>query len=217
MLASPILLKAIYAMCGRSRMKAQFPYSQSILHHQCGHWRNAVTCRQPRRINSRQACYQQKGSMHAQCKMDIMSSITQPFLFKRFITFSKTPGNTNHLCLWAVGDGPRPDSSKGSGLQLLVFSGWLSYSHSRAKWSAGSWLAAFVMFRGEWRGGQGYEFSSLMGRNIPNGENNVPRLMSPALSLTEQLSNMCDLSPRQTHQGRWWLSLSQSPPRRQFH
>lgn len=96
-----------------------------IPHRQCGLLGKAVIYGRPRHSNSRQTCYQQTGGLHAQCEKD-MAFINQSFSLERVIIFAKTLGNTNHLCLRASGNGPRPDSSKGSGAQLLFFSSWLS-------------------------------------------------------------------------------------------
>lgn len=218
MLVFPPLLKAIYAMCSRFRMNTQVSLLSIsfVLYHQCGHLRKAVKYEQPGHINSRQICYQQTGGMHAQCEKDNMPFINPLFSYKRFIIFAKALVNINSLCLWAIVDGPRPDSSKCSGPQLLFFSSWLSCSQIWAKWSAGSQLAAFVMLQGEWKRGQGCKFSLLMRRFIPQRENNVPRLKSPAPILTTQVSDVQDVSPGLTYQRMWQLSPSQSP-RRQLH
>lgn len=182
------------------------------LHYQCGPLRKAVRPGEPGPINRRPTCHQQMGGVHAQWEKDT-AFINHSFSFKRFIIFAKTFGSTNRLCLWAAGDGPRPDSSKEWGAQLLVFSSCLSHSQSQAKRSAGCQLAAFVMLQGKWKRGQGCEFSPLMSGCAPERENNVPRLKSPALTRTKELSAMYDLSPGRGHRGTWRLSLSWSPPR----
>lgn len=117
------LQKWVAAPAQRPRVSSSWGSSFHI-YQQCGHWRKAEKCGWPGRVYSRQICYQQMANTHAHCEKDNMLFINQLFSFQRFIIFAKMLGDISSLCVWPAGIGPRPDSIKGSGCQLLFVSRW---------------------------------------------------------------------------------------------
>ena len=219
MLASPPFVKAMYAVCDRPEWEPSFPYSQSVLHIRVATGDTPQLIDQhavltaDKSLTSRHtyACSAVKRTCHLSINTFYLKGVESfPKHVETPITFvsgwkgislgpTVAKGQTPSCCFSQVGFPiltGKPNGQPAANQQQL--------SCSRGE-------------EGGWKWGQGWEFSPLMGRYIPDRENSVPSEINnaerwwvqPWIWLSSSL--MCMTCHWDKHLGRGWLSRVHHP------